>query len=373
MLIFYIYFILYCAFFLEKSNKAVLLLNSLLLIGLITITLVSSRRPVTLPKRLLLPIIAGIPIVALFIIGMLINSVIIYYLVVVSLVVYFQNNVHRITQIDLIQYLNNTYLLFILLSLAFYLGLIPNQFREDTGSDPFVYLGDIWAFYGLGGTTATIDTYSAFMFLFSLLISKNKWIMTLSVVCLLATLRFTPIVALSSVLSIYPLLKYPIVGRAIVALIPFSFLAALLFSENEGAKAVADLATHGRVTIWLMHLEIFWNNLDIKHLFTMHDVNYFIEPGWYVAEGKYVTENSHNSYLIWLRRSPLFFLILYMTLLVLITRKYDQKHVAIALVVLIGAITNSEIFYIYNLNYLVFIAYAYFAREGERGIGRQTV
>lgn len=353
-------------FFLDKSNKTVLLLNSLLLIGLIAITLASSRRPLTLPKHLLLPFLVGIPLVVLFFLGMLINSVLLYYLVIVSLVVYFQNNAHRIAQADLIQYLNSTYLLFIFLSLAFYLGLIPNQFRDNTESDPFVYFGDIWAFYGLGGTTATIDTYSAFMFLFSLLISKNKWIMSLAAVCLLATLRFTPIVALLSVLVIYPLLKYPTIGRAMIAFIPFSFLTALLVSGNESAKVIADLATHGRVTIWTMHLEIFWNNLDVRHLFTMYDVNYFIEPGWYVAEGKYVTENSHNSYLIWLRRSPLFFLILYVTLLVLITRKYNQKHVAIAVVVLIGAITNSEIFYVYNLNFLIFFAYAYFVREGER-------
>jgi hypothetical protein len=98
----------------------------------------------------------------------------------------------------------------------------------------------------------------------------------------------------------------------------------------------------------------------------MYDVNYLIEPGWYVADGKYVTENSHNSYLIWLRRSPLFFLILYVTLLVLVTRNYNRQDVAIALVALIGAITNSEIFYIYNLNFLIFIAYAYFVREGEQ-------
>jgi len=301
-----------------------------------------------------------VALLPLYVTGRLLNAVYIYLLLLVAITLHMPLLKRYVKIGDFTRYLNVCYGVFLAMSILYYVGVIPNSFRQDTFADSFVYIGTIWSFYGLGGSTAHIDTYSAFMLVYSLKVSNTRWVTFVAPLVMLATLRWTPIIVLILILVLYYLLNRRWVFNAIMVLSFTSFMIVRVMSVDNGVYGQYLIAaTHGRAIIWDMQLELMAEANRPLHLLSMSDINYSVAPGWWNLDGKYITDNSHNSYLTWLRRSPLVYLLLFISMLWLTNKRYSRRHAAVVLVPVVAAITNAEIFYVHNIVYITFVFISY--------------
>ena len=206
----------------------------------------------------------------------------------------------------LVEVINFTYLLYLFLSIMSYSGLlfqktnyVLNSFVKDYGVISFETL------YGLEGSTAAIDSYSAIVVLLNIFLNKKfsrYFFIFIAVFALLWTTRFTPIV--SFILSVF---SFAIVRNrfAAVALISaifigfFSFSFIEIYYPNESFfvpgvtnKTLLQLATHGRTFIWAQQVKSIALNFNVfDYLFGNYE-HALVSLPW----GGGSNSNSHNSF-----------------------------------------------------------------------------
>lgn len=339
---------------------------------LFTIFLVKSK---TFFKFNTLDAIFLISISCLISFGMLLNFEpmgIVFLLLFLSLVYYFK--IIKLSVEKLLKVVNITYLIYLLLSIISYSGLILaqepstlNSFVKDFGFISFETL------YGLEGSTAAIDSYSALIILLNLFFNKRMakyLIIVIALFALLWTTRFTPIV-----MFFFSVISYIVVRNrfaAVFALISI-FIGFFIFSYLEMFYPNADfllkgipnsillkMATHGRTFIWSEQLKSIIDNFGFfDYLFGNYSYA-MIEIPW--SDG--FTDNSHNSFF------SLFFRIGIATIFMIIffIRKvfynFDRRTFPIIFGIFLSATTNGTIFYVGNPVFLLILIYlTYFYKD----------
>ena len=293
-------------------------------------------------------------------------------LLFLSFVVYFK--MIKLSVVRLLRVVNITYLIYLLLSIISYSGLILaqepetlNSFVKDFGFISFETL------YGLEGSTAAIDSYSALIILLNLFLNKRltKYlIITIALFALVWTTRFTPII-----MFFFSVISYIVVRNrfaAVFALISlflafFSFSFLEMFYPNESFfikdipnRVILSIATHGRTFIWSEQLESIANNFNgLDFLIGNYKYAEVLIP-W--GEGS--TSNSHNSFFSLFFRIGIAAIVMIIFFIRKIFYNFDRRTFPIIFGIFLSATTNGTIFYVGNPVFLLTLIYLiYFYKE----------
>ena len=293
-------------------------------------------------------------------------------LLFLSILLYF--TMVKLPMVKLLKVINITYLIYLLLSILMYSGLVVaqeadaiNSFLKDYGFISFETL------YGLEGSTASIDSYSALIVLLNLFFNNrlNKYlIITIALFALVWTARFTPIVVL-----FFSVISYGFVKNRFLAIFAISsiFLASYLFifiemyypderffNKNIPNSIVLHIITHGRTFIWSEQLQSIANNFKGLDFIIGNYQHAEISIPW----GKGLTANSHNSFFHLFFRIGITAVIMIIFLMSKVFNKFDRRTFPIIFGIFLSASTNGTIFYVGNPVFLLVLIYLiYFYKE----------
>lgn len=282
----------------------------------------------------------------------------------ISTIIYFKY--FRITTIDLVRFLNITYLIYVLLSLFSYFDIFISyaehvrSFTRDFGIITFDSLK------GLEGSTANIDSYSAIILLVNIFLNKKNikiFFIVVSLFILLWTTRFTPLVALVLSLSVFFIVRNKSMALLFLAFIFIGFFSAVFieiyypdntfFLNETSNKALFHTATHGRTHIWSEQF------INIYEYFNVYDVLFgnskYAEVEIFWSKG--FTSNPHNSFLYLFFGSGLIGILMIIYFITMIIKTFDRNTFPIIYVIFISASTNGTIFYVANPIYLILLVY----------------
>lgn len=282
----------------------------------------------------------------------------------VGIVYYFR--VLKVEINEIIRFVNITYLIYFFVSLISYFGIF---FKQDLGINSFnINYGFIQfeTLYGIEGSTASIDSYSATVVLLNLFLRKDvkKYIIiSIAFLALLWTARFTPLVSfIFSVLVFFIVrnrffaflfLTSIFVGIAILIYVEMNYPYKDSIIRGVPNTVLLHIATHGRTLIWASQFE------NINDYFTFKDYilgNFrFAEVEIYWSDGK--TSNSHNSFLYLYLKTGMVAIIMLLSILYKIIKKYDRRLFPVLFGILLASTTNSTIFYVGNPIYLILTIY----------------
>lgn len=292
----------------------------------------------------------------------------------------------KTSSIDVKQYtkvINLTYVFYLFFSLLAWLGLLPSIYNTSVNSF-IVNIGgyNVETLYGIEGSTANIDAYSGVIFLWNLIVSKEKHrslIIILSLSALVLTFRGTPVIGVIGGLGVYfvvrtRLLAFISLVGVMIALIIALVLAHLypseqvfFLSEEKSWDMLLWQVTHARSSLWVNQLHLYfydftWYNYiygpDLKDM-----MSYFTRPDGLELEESY---NPHNSYLTILFRSTMVFIILYTGFIYYSVKTFSKKTFPLLFFISLTALTNSSIFGLGNPIYILIVLYAILGYENTQ-------
>jgi hypothetical protein len=263
-----------------------------------------------------------------------------------------------------LDFVNFTFLIFLFASILAYLRIIDlSAFREVNTFEQ----GRFFSFetlYGFEGSTASIDSYAGFVALCNLLLKDNRnWTMAgIALAALLATTRYTPIVAGIASL-IYFAFPVSLVLVTIIIFVTFFSLIIWLMEQDTITKFLFASITSNRTSIWIEQFPVFLERISFKYLFLSKFDNAFKIQVY----GHYtVTQNPHNSFLLLLYNSVAGFFVLLTLFIKNITSVKRRDFKAIIFFILIASITNAKILGLGNPIFLIFIIYAIIDSKNEK-------
>jgi hypothetical protein len=293
-------------------------------------------------------------------------------LLFLSLVYYFK--IIKLSVVKLLKVVNITYLIYLSLSIISYSGLILAQ--EPDSLNSFVKNYGFISFetlYGLEGSTAAIDSYSALIILLNIFLNKRltKYlIITIALFALVWTTRFTPIV-----MFFFSLISYALVRNrftAVFALISifigffiFSYLEMFFPNDDFLLKGIPNsillkMATHGRTFIWSEQLKSISDNFSLIDYLIGNYSYANVQIPW--SGGS--TANSHNSFFHLFFRIGIAAIFMILFFIRKVFYNFDRRTFPIIFVIFLSATTNGTIFYVGNPVFLLILIYlTYFYKE----------
>ena len=268
---------------------------------------------------------------------------------------------------ELTKFINRTFLIYASLSIVNWLGLIPlthptNVFVKELLGIPILTL------FGLDGSTADIDSYSALVLIWNLFINKNhKWPWILfSLAVLLLTFRTTPLALMLLSISSYIVIRHRVSAFAnYLFIVIVLFIATMWLVSNQdhylGDKTIYEVAwhaTHARSAIWIevFHrlfdkytvLELIYGNYGENTPFDFYHINGITQ---------YSYLNPHNNYYLLILRSPIISVLLFVWFLILVLKNFNRKTNPIIMVIALSSLSNSSIIGLGNPIYLIILIY----------------
>jgi len=293
-------------------------------------------------------------------------------LLFLSLVYYFK--IFKLSVVKLVKVVNITYLIYLLLSIISYSGLIfsqesdsLNSFVKDYGFVSFETL------YGLEGSTAAIDSYSALVILLNLFLNKRlaKYlIIVIALFALVWTTRFTPIV-----MFFLSVISYAVVRNRFAAVFAISsiFLGFFMFSflemfyPNESFfikdipnSVILHIATHGRTFIWSEQLQNIANNFNGLDFLIGNYKHAEVVIPW----GEGVTSNSHNSFFHLFFRIGVAAIFMVIFFIRKVFYNFDRRTFPVIFGIFLSATTNGTTFYVGNPVFLLILIYLTYFYKG---------
>lgn len=272
--------------------------------------------------------------------------------------------------------INTAYLVYLGLSVVNWLGLVT-LVPHGSENSFMIKLGGmtIETLFGVGGSTADIDSYSGLILIWNFFVNKNgrfrNAMIAISAFAMLMTFRFTPIVALLSAFLIYLFVFNRFLALMVILLPALGFVGVLLLLHIEPTAMVPFIkpsmdwytllwkATHARSSIWMGQIQFYLNE------FSWPDFIYgpldermtvdFIDGDGRVHKDSF---NPHNTYLAMLFRSTVLFALFYVLFLWAVARRSRKSTVPVIFFISIVAYTNSSILGVQNPVYLLVLLFA---------------
>lgn len=281
---------------------------------------------------------------------------------------------YEISQKHFLKFLNNTFLAYVIVSAIFFY-IFPNTLYfidYDPHFTTDLYFVKYPIFRGVqGGTPASIDSYSAVIFIVNLFNRKDnpsrRKFLLLSAFCVLLSLRMTPLVALVFSMLLFPLIRRPWQSVLFIlsGMIVFLFFLVLLFKNPKilGVDffTLAYLATHARSMIWLQQLEILFKEYSfIDYLFGSFSTEKFSVQALQITGGEIEQDgigNPHNNYLLLFYQMPVPFIIAYLTFVSKLYFHFDRNWFVAVFLISIACFTNSTIISLHNPIYIMILCY----------------
>lgn len=279
----------------------------------------------------------------------------------------------RISSNQFIGFINKTYIIYVIISAIFFY-LIPNVLYQIIYHPQFYadyYFIKFPIFRGMqGGTPASIDSYSAIIFIINLFNKKNnplrRRILALSIICILLSLRMTPLVALSLSLLAYPIIRKPLMSVMVLFLGFLLFLVFVVMLFNSPTLFGIDfyqfayLATHARSMVWVQQITVLLENYSfIDYLFGNFSSEKFSVPAFQITgyEKDQLIDNPHNNYLLLFYQMPVPFILVYLGFLTKLGSNFNRKWFPAIMLLSIAGFTNSTIISLHNPIYIMIICF----------------
>lgn len=369
----YLYVIIVLSFlggYFETLNRSIYLF-SVILIALFSLYFSAiwlSNNPTQKLKYIIIAAIILVLTAINFTINLKINTYFLFVLFSISLFLILMNS--SIEYEEILRIINNTFLLYVFLSLLVYFNLIPSPIKLN------IFYFNIFGikyktFIGFFGSTSTIDSYATIVFILNLISrSKKVYIVLISGIAAIMPLRFTPLLILLTVIFIIFFVSFMSKKFVFGAFILFVFLSFLiptilyLLIENEQLFILLNYFSNGRVVLWHDLLGEFLQGSIINILFGFGSTENFILKTW-----DHETSNPHNVYFtLLITYGFIIYFFIYISLTWLIS-KLKKQDVLILIAILTAGISNSIIFSFKNLPLvLLFIYFISLPLRSERNI-----
>ncbi|WP_219017775.1 hypothetical protein [Shewanella algae] len=374
-LLFFLYFI--SSLFPNSDSAKLIYFVNVLFIFVVTVFLMSNRKRIIIDKNIFFLFfclgLSYFPLLSIFKLPHI--YVVIFYIKCVSIYLFFKNS--NLSSNDVVAVINKWFVFYACLSLLFWLNILPNPnasdflFKEEFEVNFFGF--SYYVLPGIEGSPANIDSYSGLVLLLNIFVTKDaqyrKLAVLLSITCIVASLRMTPIVALFLLFSLsvflqkktYFLIFYYFYIVSVFTIIYLLMVYPDLKVFNVNLTYLAYLATHARTMIWVQQIDVLLNNYDvIDYIIGNYDVELFKVPTYQLtgAETGNFQSNPHNTFLLLLFRSPFLFVLFSLWISYLFTSKVDRGYYIPILFVMLACFTNSSIFSLENPIYLVVIIFS---------------
>lgn len=272
--------------------------------------------------------------------------------------------------------INTAYLIYLGLSVINWLGLVT-LVPHGSENSFMIKLGGmtVETLFGVGGSTADIDSYSGLILIWNFFVNKNgrfrHAMIAISAFAMLMTFRFTPVVALLSAFLIYLFIFNRFLALMAILLPALGFAGVLLLLHIEPTAMVPFIkpsmdwytllwkATHARSSIWVGQIHFYlnefsWSDFIYGPLDERMTVD-FIDGDGRVHKDSF---NPHNTYLAILFRSTVLFALFYVLFLWGVVRRSRKSTFPVIFFISIVAYTNSSILGVQNPAYLLVLLYA---------------
>lgn len=255
---------------------------------------------------------------------------------------------------------NATFLIYVFLSSLLYFELI-NIDRPINTFPTSLFGYSFRTFFGFHGSTASIDSYSAFTLVVNLLLNKrfSKWFFVLlSGFIAAGTLRSTPVLVIfGSFLSVFVIRILGTKMITVLNLVLFlsfttPFLVMELLRDDTELLLSLKMATTGRSNLWITMLDEYLNQGLENQLFGFSNANSLSVDVW-----KENITNPHNAFFSLLISYGLLVLVAVYLWLTKKMRMMGTAELIITYAVLMGAISNGELFNFSGAPLVVWILY----------------
>ena len=271
----------------------------------------------------------------------------------------------QVKESQMVNFLNRTYLLYVLLSIIFFVFFPSVLYELKTGINNTinVFGFTLTMLHSLEGSAASLDTYTCLILVMNLslkeTVKRRKFYVLLSLTVLFWSFRLTPILALGIALMGSYIVR---TGKSSVSFVLLAlfvpFLASIVF-YNSGQNIsgvpldfILNGLTHNRAMIWNQQLDILWSNYSIKdYIFGNFSSELFSVQSFQIHGGMrkdYFIDNPHNSYLYLFFRSPLLFAMAVIFCFIRFWKRFDLKWWPVIIVILTGALTNGQLLTLQN-------------------------
>lgn len=275
------------------------------------------------------------------------------------LLLFFDTN--KIQVESFVKFINYSYLFYLFLSVLVTLHIVVpdfsdelNQFDVDVGNSTMATL------VGYNGTTAGIDSYSAIIFLVNLLFSKGMTrvcFVPVSLIAILLTFRFTPLVSLAFALVVLIIKNTKLLTlykMGIAAFCLFSFFIPLLYVNDFD---FLDEITHSRAKIWIEYW-IIWGQSGLGEMLFgirqqhLPEIVFTQWQGWF--------SNPHSSYMrIFLFWGVLIYILFSYYLITNLLKRHGNKVLSVLSLIMVCGITNFNI--LWNENPIYILSFVFFS------------
>lgn len=307
-----------------------------------------------------------------------------FLLKIVVLIVFFKRV--NITQRQMLNFTNVSYVIYLLLSIFFWL-FTPDAASNGRLQQSEEFTVQLFGFsyqvlYGLKGSPAHIDAYSAVIVILNLTINTaqkhRKMVILLALIGVLLSFRLTPIVGLLIIFILKPWLRkrYFFMLFNLLGMLAFILLIVLLNKQPNfmlaGLITLSDLAylgTHARSQIWVMQTDIMLNTYDLyQYVFGGFRVDKFAVPlvQFLGGETGRFSSNPHNNYLLFLFRSPVLFLYLLAVFYWCSFKYLPKQYYLLFSFILLACYTNSSLIGLENPVYVYLFIYFLLAEKNKR-------
>jgi len=303
--------------------------------------------------------------------GTHINAPILFIKIYLVFVFFKQNS---FTTKEIISFLNNTYLIYAILSLIVF-NFLPSTFYTLADHElNYVDLGftKYLVLHSIEGGASTIDSYSALIFLCNIFLitekrQNNYFMIFFSFFLIIYSLKMTPLVGLIVGLFSYIIIRNKYASAIYMILIISIFITVLnlLFINPEiygpiKFASVMYVATHARSMIWVQQLGILENTYTtLDYIFGNFTSQLFTVNAFQLSGSEITTnyDNPHNTYLLLFFKAPLLLIIYYIRYLKLVFKQFSRKSFVIISFIAVAGFSNSSLISLGNPVYLIIIAF----------------
>ncbi|MEQ9307273.1 MAG: hypothetical protein RJQ14_25385 [Marinoscillum sp.] len=255
--------------------------------------------------------------------------------------------------------LNKSFIVYSVLSLLLYFGLIPIG-RELNWFPVSIFGIEIQTMVGFLGSTAWIDGFAIIICLMNVhykLDENWKKYAIISGFMAFLTFRSTPYLLLIAFLGI--LLLNKLVKQRVVLLIPLTLIFGsffipkliLMYTRDEQLFAVIDYALTGRAHLWTTVLDALFEKPLNTLLIGYGNMNNFPVPVWHG-----ILTNPHNAFFRLFIEGGVIFYSTFFVALAYAILKVQTKHLPIIFIIITQGISNSMIFQFQNLSMVYLLA-----------------
>lgn len=282
---------------------------------------------------------------------------IVYYLMCLSIYAFFRSN--NISSECVLKSINVFYLFYLAMSILMW--VLSVKFGAYALSDRYtlgIFGINKSILLGVNGSPASLDSFSALVFLLNLFFGVDKrknLILSLALIAIVLSLRLTPMVAMTITILFYFVIKNRMLffSSTMMLNLVYVLIIYLAWVIMQNIETVQDKgytilhnATHARFVIWGQQINVMLENYSFSDYMLGGFRNETFNVALYQVSGEELTRstfNPHSSILLLFFRNPFLFVLMYSAYMFLIIKNFTRRKAAISVFIFLSLTMNSSL------------------------------